>query len=84
MRLDHLLSKEHWHLSLLARCGWWLVKGVQVASSQPYVLWGLLKGGTSIIWHCVSGGCVSTGSSLRGGAKESAHRVCGAWHVVGS
>jgi hypothetical protein len=28
-----------------------------VALSQPDVLWGLLKGGTSIIWHCLFGGC---------------------------
>ena len=61
-----------------------LGKGVQVAFSQPFVLWGLLKGGTSIIWCWSSGGCVSTGSSLRGGVKESAYRVGGAWHVVGS
>jgi hypothetical protein len=46
--------------------GWWLVKGVQVALSQPNALWGLLKGGTSIIWHWSSGGCVSTGSCLSG------------------
>ena len=60
------------------------MKGVQVALSQPFVLWGLLKGGTSIIWHRSSVVVVSTGSSLRGGAKESALRVGGAWHVVGS
>jgi hypothetical protein len=44
--------------------------GVQVASSQPSVLWGLLKGGTSISWHRSCGVVVSTGSPLWGGALE--------------
>ena len=66
MRLDHLLSKEHWHLSLLAPGGWWFVKGVQVASSQTNALWGLLKGGTSVIWHCMPGGFASTCFSFGG------------------
>ena len=57
MRLDHLLSKEHWHLGFLVLCGWEPVRGVQVALSQPFVLWGLLKGGTSIIWCWSCGGC---------------------------
>jgi hypothetical protein len=42
---------------LLAHRGWWFAKGVQVALSQPNALWGLLKGGTSIIWHWSCGGC---------------------------
>jgi hypothetical protein len=71
VRLDHLLSKEHWHLSFSAFRGWGFVKGVQVAFSQPSVLWGLLKGGTSIIWHCCSGGCCEYWFDPLGLAEES-------------
>ena len=57
MRLDHLLSKEHWHLSFAGPSGLvGLATGVQVASSRPSVSWGLLMGGSSISWHRASGG----------------------------
>ena len=44
-----------------------LASGVQVASSQPSVLWGLLKGGTSIIWRCMPVGIASTCFPFGGG-----------------
>ena len=57
MRLDHLLSKEHWHLGFCWSFGaGGLARGVQVASSRPSVSWGLLMGGSSISWHRASGG----------------------------
>ena len=43
MRLDHLLSKEQLASAVMV-CG-------AVASPPANVWWGVLKGGTSIIWH---------------------------------
>ena len=58
--------------------------GVQVALSWPTVPWGLLKGGTSIIWHCAFGGGREYWFFFREGLRKVAHRVGGAWRVVGS
>ena len=51
MRLDHLLSKEHWRLLARPVLPVGGGSGVQVAPSQAIVLWGLLTGGTSISWR---------------------------------
>ena len=53
------------------------VTGVQVASSQPFVLRGLLKGVTSVIWRCMLGGFASTCFSFGGGGGTWV-----AWGVV--
>ena len=48
--------------------------GVQVAFSQPIVLWGLLKGGTSVIWCWSFGGCCEYWFCLSGWG-------CGKWRL---
>jgi hypothetical protein len=82
VRLDHLLSKEHWQPApgrhSLVGAG----KGVQVALSRPSVSWGLLTGGTSISWrrHSCAGSPVQ--ASPLGVVVERGR--CGVWSVPGT
>ena len=85
MRLDHLLSKEHWHLgSWSFVAGGWF-EGVQVACRDRWC-----RGGCSRVEHRLVGiawpvAVAGTGSSPFGvGLWKVARGVGGVWHVVGA
>ena len=71
MRLDHLLSKEHWHARW--SCGWWRCPEPCLETD---VLGVVLMGGTLTSWLTVLR-CRSVRSGLVGGGTGVA------WWVVG-